>query len=91
MSLQQLVSDSEDLQTAANGMDSALDDLNQQVTAFLQTYHGQAAAAFLEFSNVLHSSSAAMSADMKQASRILAEMIETMEQSDNKAAGGFQQ
>lgn len=91
MSLAQLVSDSEDLQTAANGMDNALDDLVQQVTTFLQTYHGQAAAAFQEFSTVLHTSSSAMSADMKQASKILADMIETMQQSDNKAAGGFQQ
>jgi uncharacterized protein YukE len=90
MSLDQLVHDSEDLQAAANGMDTALEDLYHQVNAFLLTYHGQAAGAFQEFAGVLHSSAEAMSGDMKQASVILSEMIATMTQSDNKAAAGFQ-
>lgn len=90
MSLDQLVSDSEELQAAANKMDGQLDELRQYVANFLTTYHGQAAAAFTEFSNVLSTSSAAMNADVASASRTLTEMIATMEQSDKTAAAGFQ-
>jgi WXG100 family type VII secretion target len=75
-----------DMQQATSQIESALDDLMQQLRPLAESFTGQSASAWAQFQNAVNTAETAMSADFGKGSTVLDTMHGHLADGDKRGA-----